>query len=229
VSCPHITSLGVYVLGAVDDAERELIDDHVGRCAECGRELERLMPLPRYLACLAPDDVLRLDDALRAPAGLLTRLRAAVSAEHRRLVRQRAVAVAAVMVTLSAGTVAVLQSGDRPPAPAPASRAAAADPRSGVRAAVVVSPRAWGTALSVRMHGAAPGERCRLVVLARDGRSELAATWRATYRGTAEVTGSAAIPRADVAAVDVVTTAGRRLVHVPIPEATRPRTQEDTS
>jgi hypothetical protein len=81
----------------------------------------------------------------------------------------------------------------------------------------------------VRMDGAAAGERCRLIVLARDGRSEVAATWRATYRGTAEVTGSAAIPPAEVAAVAVVTTAGRRLVRVPIPEATRSRTQEDAS
>ena len=224
-----MTSLGVYVLGAVDDGERNLIDVHVETCAECRRELERLMPLPAYLACLAPEDVSRLDDTLRPPAGLLTRLRAAVSAEHRRLVRQRVVAVAAVAVTLAAGVAILLQAGERPPAAAPAARAAAADPRSGVSAAVVVSPRASGTELSVRMHGAAPGERCRLMVLARDGRSESAATWRATYRGTAEVTGSAAIPSADVAAVDVVTTAGRRLVHVPIPEATRSRTQEKAS
>ena len=114
-----MTSLGVYVLGAVDDAERELIDVHVGRCAECRCELERLMPLPGYLACLAPDDVSRLEEASRPPAGLLTRLRAAVSAEHRRLVRQRAVAVAAVVMTLTAGTVAVRHDGNSPPAPAP--------------------------------------------------------------------------------------------------------------
>jgi hypothetical protein len=76
------------------------------------------------------------------------------------------------------------------------------------------------------MRGATPGERCRLVVVGSDGRREVAATWRATYLGTAEVTGAAAIPRADVAAVDVVTRAGHRLVRVPI---STPTPKEDAS
>lgn len=229
MSCPEISALGVYVLGRVEDVERERIDRHVEGCAECRRELERLMPVPRYLACLAPEEVARLDDRWQPPAGLRTRLRAAVSAEHRRLVRQRVVAVAAVLAILATGMAAALQGGSAPSAPAPASRAAASDPRSGVRAAVVMSPHTWGTELSVRMHGAAPGERCRLVVRARDGRTEVAATWRATYRGTAEVTGSAAIPTADVTAIDVVTTDGRRLVRVPVHESTPSAAQEDAS
>jgi hypothetical protein len=229
VSCPEITALGVYVLGRVEDVERERIDRHVVDCAECRRELERLMPVPRYLACLAPDEVARLDDMWQPPAGMRSRLRAAVSAEHRRLVRQRLVAVAAVLVALSTGTAVVLQGGSAPSAPAPASRAAAVDPRSGVGVAVVMSPHTWGTELSVRMHGAAPGERCRLVVRARDGRTEVAATWRATYRGIAEVTGSAAIQTADVTEIDVVTTDGRRLVRVPVPDATPSTSQEDAS
>jgi hypothetical protein len=64
------------------------------------------------------------------------------------------------------------------------------------------------------MSGAAPGERCRLVARARDGRTEIAATWWTTYGGSAEVTGAAAIPAAELAALDVVTVQGRRLVHV---------------
>jgi hypothetical protein len=87
---------------------------------------------------------------------------------------------------------------------------------------VAVAPRPSGSALTLRLQGASPGEQCRLVVLARDGRSDVAATWRATYRGTADITGSTAIPQADVAAFDVVTSGGRRLIHVPVPHQENP-------
>jgi anti-sigma factor RsiW len=215
VSCTQIEALGVYVLGAVDESERAAVDAHVTRCPDCRRELDRLLPLPGLLAALAPDEAVALEGVARPPAGLLTRLRAAVTTERRRRVRQRvAVAVASVVVLLASGATGLNQAGDGPPAP---TRVEAVDPQSGVRAAMVVAPRAWGTEVSVRMYGAAPGEHCRLVVRGDDGGSEVAATWRATYQGRAEVTGSAAIPRADVVAVDVMTTAGRRLVHMPIP------------
>lgn len=223
-----MTSLGVYVVGALDDDERALLDIHLADCAECREELERLMPLPRYLACLTIDDFERLDDAARPPAGLLTRLRAAISAEQRRRVRRRVAAAAAVAVTLAVAAATVLVASGPPPA-VPVSRAAAVDPRTGVSADIALTPRAWGTEVSVRMDGAAPGERCRLVVRARDGSHDVAATWRATYFGTAGARGSTAIARADVSAVDVVTAAGRRLVHVPVPPADPPTAQESTS
>jgi hypothetical protein len=87
---------------------------------------------------------------------------------------------------------------------------------TGVRATVAATPRMWGTELRVHVTGAQPGERCRLIARARDGRSDVAATWWTTYSGTAELTGAAAIPIADVVALDVVTTSGRRLVHIPM-------------
>jgi hypothetical protein len=222
MSCPQIEALGVYVLGAVVEAERAAVDAHVAGCPECRRELDLLLPLPALLAALAPDDAIALEAVARPPSGLLTRLRAAVTSERRRQVRQRfATAVAAAVLLLAAGAAGLSEVGDGPPAP---TRVEAVDPQSGVRAAMIVAPRAWGTEVSVRMHGAEPGERCRLVVHGRDGGSEVAATWRATYQGRAEVTGSAAIPRADVIAVDVMTTTGRRLVHMPVPTP-----QEDPS
>lgn len=46
----------------------------------------------------------------------------------------------------------------------------------------------------------------------RDGRREIAASWGATPDGHAAVTGATAIPRADVAAVQVRTTDGRALL-----------------
>jgi RNA polymerase sigma-70 factor, ECF subfamily len=76
--------------------------------------------------------------------------------------------------------------------------------------------RLWGAELRVLMSGASPGERCRLIARARDGSSDVAATWWTTYSGGGEVTGAAAIAAADLVALDVVTATGRRLVHVPM-------------
>jgi hypothetical protein len=214
-------ALGVYVLGAVDDDERGRIEAHVGRCAECAHELERLMPLPGHLALLSAGEVVSLDEVVRPPAGLLTRLRAAQAVSQSRLRRQRVAAVAAVLaVALAAGVLAAGR--DSGGGAAPATRAVAADRGTGVRAEVDMAPRPSGTALTLQLSGAAPGQRCRLVVLGRDGRSDVAATWTATYTGTADITGSTAIPQADVAAIDIVTSAGRRLVHVPVPDQENP-------
>ena len=212
MSCTLAESLGVYVLDALDDAERASIDAHVAACPECRGERERLLPLTRYLDCLTPAEALDLDVAAPPPAGLLTRLRATLSVEHRRVVRIRIAALA------MAAVLAVVVAGDASrQAPAPVSRASATDSQSGVTASIAVEPGGSGSRLTVRMRGAAPGERCRLVARSRDGRTDVAATWQATYRGAAAVTGSAAITPADLASVDVVTTGGRRLVRVTLP------------
>jgi hypothetical protein len=220
MSCAVTTSLGAYVLGAVDDAERGRIDTHLELCGECRHTLERLIPLPGFLAVVSVQDVVALDAAAPPPAGLLARLRAAVVVERRRTFRVRAVAVAAIVAALAGATTAVVGGQD---GPAPSRRAAVVDPRSGVSASVVATPSASGTALTVSMRGAPPGERCRLVARARDGRAEVAATWQATYRGSAAVTGTAAIAPADLAAVDVVTVRGHRLAHMSF------ATQEDST
>jgi anti-sigma factor RsiW len=184
VTCATKTSLGAYVLGALDERERDRVDEHVASCSRCREELEALIPVRAYLARLAPEEL----EGAEAPA-LLER-----PVEAPKLpVRRRVLAADA--------------------------RASVVDARTGVRASVAAASRPWGTELRVRMSGATPGERCRLIARARDGRSDVAATWWTTYGGSAEVTGAAAIPAADLVALDVVTATGRRLVHVPMNQA----------
>jgi hypothetical protein len=143
-----------------------------------------------------------------------------VRAERRRIVRRR-VAAAAVTATLAAAALAfVAWPGEERRAGEPMLAAgqttAAGRAESGVRATVAAMPRRWGTELRVRVSGAEPGERCRLIARARDGRGDVAATWWTTYSRVEEVTGAAAIPIAELAALDVVTASGRRLVHIPM-------------
>src|ERR1035441_4457169 len=64
-------SLGVYVLGAIDPAERTLVDAHLATCRDCGDELAGLAGLPALLARVNPDEVsrIRADDTVRTATG----------------------------------------------------------------------------------------------------------------------------------------------------------------
>jgi anti-sigma-K factor RskA len=59
----HQDSVGAYLLGALDDVERESFEDHLDECPVCRDEVERLRPaaeaLPRSVAPVAPPPSLK--------------------------------------------------------------------------------------------------------------------------------------------------------------------------
>jgi Putative zinc-finger len=65
-------SLGVYVLGAIDPAERALVDSHLAGCRECRDELAGLAGLPALLARVGTEEALALaaTDGSGAPGAL---------------------------------------------------------------------------------------------------------------------------------------------------------------
>ena len=60
-------SLGVYVLGAIDPAERSLVDAHLLTCRDCRDELAGLAGLPALLARVNPDEISRITVRRRRP------------------------------------------------------------------------------------------------------------------------------------------------------------------
>ena len=50
-------ALGVYVLDAIDPAERVLVDQHLVGCAECRAELAGLAGLPALLSRVDPAEI----------------------------------------------------------------------------------------------------------------------------------------------------------------------------
>jgi anti-sigma factor RsiW len=48
--------LGVYVLGAIEAADRSAVDAHLACCPDCRYELAELAGLPRLLSRVAADD-----------------------------------------------------------------------------------------------------------------------------------------------------------------------------
>jgi hypothetical protein len=152
----------------------------------------------------------------RPPAALLDGVLAAVARRRRRSRRLRAVAVAAALALAALAALGgelLREDAAEPPA---SLTATASDARTGVQASAELTARPWGTRVDLRLAGVRPGERCRLVARAVGGRSEVAATWRATYLGTADVPGAVAIPPERLLALEVVAADDRVLVRMPV-------------
>ena len=99
-------ALGVYVLGAIDPAERSIVDAHLPHCLDCREELAGLAGLPALLGRVPYADAERLalgDEELEeAPAELLDALLEQVSS-RRRARRWRGIAVAAAAAIIAVG------------------------------------------------------------------------------------------------------------------------------
>src|SRR5271156_2785811 len=99
-------ALGVYVVGAIDPAERAIVDAHLPHCLDCREELAGLAGLPALLGRVPYADAERLalgDEELEeAPAELLDALLAQVSS-RRRARRWRGIAVAAAAAIIAVG------------------------------------------------------------------------------------------------------------------------------
>lgn len=210
-SCSQQTYLGGYVLAALEPEEDEAVRAHLASCPGCQTEADSLQATAAMLAVLSLAEVGQLTAAEAPPA----RVDDPVRRRHRH--HLAVVAAALVLGVLGAsGLVASMGDGPGPGSPAVV-QARVAVP--GVQAAVEVTSRTGGTELRLRLSGAYPGGTCYLVAHAEDGRAETVASWVATARGTAVVSGRTAISRSDLRALDVVTASGQRLAHLVVPKA----------
>jgi hypothetical protein len=232
-------ALGVYVLGAIEPAERSLVDRHLSGCRECRDELAGLAGLPALLSRVSADEVGRIsredaapapgpgDAAAAAPDDFAKSVLSLTAARRRRSRRWQAVAAAAAVVVAAAGTVAGLRlaSGTSPaaqpggpggpggPAAPPAAwqTARTTSALSGIRATVRYSPEPWGIAVDVQITGLPAGSTCQLWVTDAHGVHLAAAGW--TISGgdlKAWYPGSSWVPMAQVQGFDV-TTGNRQL------------------
>lgn len=228
MTCPRTVALGAYVLGALEREERARLEEHLETCAICREELDRLAPLPGLLSRLTLDEAEVLEATELVPlagalppapahsAAPLERALFAVARERRRSRLMRASAVAAALVLAAVALVGgPLLDDDGGDGPAPLT-AAASDLQTGVHGSAELTREPWGTRVELSLAGVRPGEHCRLVARAVGGRTEVAATWRAGYLGTAEVPGAVAIPADRLASLDVVTADDRVLVRMPV-------------
>jgi hypothetical protein len=187
-------SLGVYVLGAIDPAERSLVDAHLATCRDCRDELAGMAGLPALLARVNPDEVsrIRADDTVRAstderpPEELLGTVLDLADARRRRT-RWRFLATAAAVVVLAGGLFGGLSSAtstthtvytEQFPGGSGAWETAHATSKiTGASATVAYSDELWGNSFEVLVNRIPVGTTCQLWVVHPNGTRTQVADW----------------------------------------------------
>jgi predicted anti-sigma-YlaC factor YlaD len=205
------TDLGAYLIGSLDPTERAEIDRHLAVCSDCLSELGELAPLPGLLGRLDPAEA--RDHLLTPSSDLLSRALDAVDEheqkERRRLLRWKLAAVSAAVVAVLAGALPQAISKGSPGTPLAV--------MTGVTATGMGSMQqhSWGTAVQLELTGLPPASGYRAYATARDGHTEVAANWGASPGGRATVVGATAIPRSQLASIQIRTVDGRPLLTLP--------------
>jgi anti-sigma factor RsiW len=182
-------ALGVYVVGAIDPAERTAVDNHLGTCPDCREELAGLAGLPALLGRVPADEAEQLilhgadfQDP-QPPAELRSSLlrQVAVRRASRRW-RVIAAAAAAVVIAVAGGAAGahLIAPGGKAPAAVTVQTAevvSATNPRTHVSAIVSYTGKSWGTQMHVWVAGIPGGTTCQLVVVDSDGTMLPAGGW----------------------------------------------------
>ena len=216
--------LGVYVVGAIDPAERSLVDEHLGSCAACRDELAGLAGLPAMLSRVPAEDVARLGAAVvslpepQEPSPeLLTALLRKVAARRRTRVWRGAASVAAAAAIAAGGTAVAINLAGSPAGPT-WDAASAMNPVTHVSAVVDYRHAADGTDIRVRVSGIKVGTTCQFWVYTANGGSA-AGTWTVasgTYGQTPWYSASAPVAPDSVHGFRITAAAtGKLLVNVP--------------
>jgi Putative zinc-finger len=203
------TSLGVYVLGAIDPAERGLVDAHLLTCRECRDELAGLAGLPALLARVNPDEISRIgaNDTVYAaasddpPEELLGTVLGLAEARRRRN-RWRYLSAAAAVVAIAGGLFAGLKSATSTTitqrvaigftnGTATWDVANGTNAATGVNGTVAYAHQLWGESFQVLVDRIPIGTTCQMWVVHPDGtRTEVAAWTTAADEGKVWYAGS---------------------------------------
>jgi anti-sigma factor RsiW len=188
-ACRQIRQLlGVYIVGAIDPAERSIVDIHLSSCPTCREELSGLAGLPALLGRVPREDVERMDEGLSSlpdpaepSAELLSGLLRRVSVT-RRTRRVRSVLGLAAAVAIAAGGTGVAVNA----LSAPHAFSDSAQANNGEVSAVVdYSSTSWGTVGQVGVSGVQAGQWCQLYARV-NGKWVQVSDWRASGPGYIE-------------------------------------------
>ena len=222
-------SLGVYVLGAIDPAERALVDAHLATCRDCRDELAGLAGLPALLARVNPDEIsrIRVDDTVRTspderPPAELHGTVLDLAAARRRRNRWRFAAAAAAVVAIAGGLFGGLSSatpgtptvasGEYPTGTGVWETAQTTSKISGTSATIKYASEHWGSAFEVLVKGIPAGTTCELWVFNTDGTRSQVAAWTVSGDDEGRVWYPGSAPDSSAAISSFQITAGHRVL-----------------
>lgn len=195
--------IGAYVVGALGPAEADRVLRHLRGCAGCRADYQDLAPVRDWLS--------RLDPANGMPARQpLIRLPLEPAQLLRHQVTRRQWTVAGVAIAAAAIVVIAVLSA-HPAAPG----FQAFDPVTKVHGHAMLRATPTGTQIDLTVGGLPAGQRCILVTVSRGG-TAIAGTWTAQYSGTAQITGTSAIPRGQLTELRIEAPSHRLLLSIPV-------------
>jgi anti-sigma factor ChrR (cupin superfamily) len=216
--------LGAHVLGLLDGASARAVEAHIAVCWPCRQEWEELRAMAELLDEVPPEALLEgPPDGDLVLQRTLRQMRAETrAARRRRLVGGAAAAAAALAVVLGGGVLVGRATAPEPSVlaqpPAPGGTVLIGTGPGGAELTATVTPAAGWVRLTATVDGVPAGQRCRLVVVARNGTRAVAGSWLVSPAGEHDGTtmhGSAIVAPDQVAAVLVENEAGREFVVAP--------------
>jgi anti-sigma-K factor RskA len=199
-------SLGSYVLGSLEPADRATLDAHLPGCPACREELASYAALPALMSRLSIDQVRQPTPTV--PPTVLNRALNTVAAERNSTVTQlhrwrRATVLSAAAATIVAVVLGATLLHTQTPSPPEGTPLIAA---AGVSASGSASLQAkpWGTALTLQLQGLPQGDSFTAWVTAPNGTRSIAATWTPSPNGHATLTGAANITDTTHAALQIM-------------------------
>jgi len=211
-------SLGVYVLGAIDPAERSMVDGHLAICRECRDELAGLAGLPALLARVGTEEAIALAasdgpqpdwevDFEPAHDLVNTVLDLTTARRRRRTWREVGLGVAAALIiavgvfgglrmTAAPSSLATINIGADGPA---GTWQQASGQSHGMALTVRYRQMGWGTGLMAKVTGIPIGTTCQIWVVGPGKTRMLVGSWTVDdWEGSAWYPASAAISAANV-------------------------------
>jgi putative zinc finger protein len=215
--------LGVYVVGAVEPAERALIDAHLSQCYGCREELAGLAVLPALLHRIPVAEAEQLalpelpqslsdDPAPRVFSELLAEVR---SRRRSRRLRTVLAMAAAVIVAIGGGAAAAAGFDSHQHASIAQPLEVASAHRGALSVTVKYGKSGWGTEMLVRVSGVRQGTHCQFWVTTSNGRSVLVGGWLVGYGGDRLWYPTRANVPAGAVTGFTLASAGKVLVHIP--------------
>jgi anti-sigma factor RsiW len=208
--------LGAHALGLLDAAQSRAVEEHLAGCPACRREWEELRGMVNLLDDVPPEAF--LDGPPDADLMLHRTVRQvrteATAQRRRRRFLLAGAAAAAVAVFVGGGVLVGRETAPPPPAvvAAPGAVQLTGGGAPGITMTATLTPAAGWVRLSTSVKGIPPGERCYVVVVARDGTREIAGSWLVSqggWRDGVTLDGSALVPLDQVAEVVIENEAGR--------------------
>lgn len=192
--------LGVYVLGALEPAERDHVERHLAECDTCRDELASLAAMPSLLA--------RATAAVESGPELPPLKPVIERVIRERRTSRRRNRLFAGIATAAALALAVVVAA--PMLTAPAAQRYVADAG---RVTASVEERDWGMAVRISTEGLARREGYVALAVAKDGHRTQVASWTAT-QGAATVEGACYLAPGDMSRLEIVAAPGDEVVAV---------------